>query len=207
MSSILEALRELENDRAATTTRVTLPLEAGGVPHRGAQTAMIALGGVALGILGFVTLLWVAERGGQAPVIVSTPSPAPPAWLDRAEAPRGLLGGAGAPPPLERPRRLQASTPPRTTPLPAQSAPRVEGSEAALPGSNQEATTTADQIQIEAIHYVSDVASRRVALRVNGQRVTLRQSESVGGVQVQLIGPAGIYVQRGGDVFLITPGH
>jgi hypothetical protein len=40
-------------------------------------------------------------------------------------------------------------------------------------------------------------------MRVHGRRVSLRQRESVDGIEVQLIMPNGVYVQRGGEVYLL----
>jgi hypothetical protein len=39
---------------------------------------------------------------------------------------------------------------------------------------------------------------------VNGRRATLRQRESLGGVEVQLIMADGVYLQRGADVFFVA---
>jgi hypothetical protein len=40
-------------------------------------------------------------------------------------------------------------------------------------------------------------------MRVHGRRVTLRQREGVDGIEVQLIMPNGVYVQRGSEVYLL----
>jgi hypothetical protein len=58
---------------------------------------------------------------------------------------------------------------------------------------------------VESIDLAGGAGQRSATLRINGRRVTLGQRESADGVEVQLITPDGVYVQRGGDVFLVSP--
>ena len=57
-----------------------------------------------------------------------------------------------------------------------------------------------------SIQYSDDSSRRRVVLRLDGGgAVTLRERESVRGVEVQLIQPDSVYVRRGTDVFVLAP--
>jgi hypothetical protein len=67
------------------------------------------------------------------------------------------------------------------------------------------ATTDVRSFQVESVEYNVPAARRSVTLRLNGDRVTLREGESADGVSVQLITPDGAYLQRGSEVFLATP--
>jgi hypothetical protein len=40
-------------------------------------------------------------------------------------------------------------------------------------------------------------------MRFKGRRVTLRQREAIDGIEVQLIMPNGVYVQRGTETYLL----
>ncbi len=59
------------------------------------------------------------------------------------------------------------------------------------------------QVAVEAISYGADPGQRVATMRVHGKRVTLRQREAVDGIEVQLIMPNGVYVQRGSEVYLL----
>jgi hypothetical protein len=85
---------------------------------------------------------------------------------------------------------------------------RSTPTEAAAPARPQVANTRtggADQrVELEGIAYSANVDQRTATLRVNGRRATLRQRESLGGVEVQLIMADGVYLQRGADVFFVA---
>jgi hypothetical protein len=198
VSSILEALRELEGERPVATRREIPPSER---PRAGAPRAIGAfipvLGGLAVGVLAVAAYLW-------SPVTVTSQpepaSPAPPAevakpdasepsklaWLETADAPRAKVSrGPSAAPPAE----------PATAPaddLPASERAGVKPAPAA-----------SGQVAVESIRYAANAMERVATMRIGGRRVTLRQRESVDGVEVQLIMPNGVYLQRGSEVYLI----
>ena len=59
------------------------------------------------------------------------------------------------------------------------------------------------QVAVESVAYSADAGARVATIRYHGRRVTLRQRETIGDIEVQLIMPNGVYVQRGGEVFLL----
>lgn len=209
MSSILEALRELETDRppkgAHTITVADAPSEA---PRSGGAFIPLA-GGLAVGVLVFAAYVWsngsispmrnaaVAPAGVEAPVQtgpietmetparnpLDAPAAAPrPAWLDGAEAPKARIT-SGAMPVTERaPRAASTGHDPAVAP-----------------------TRSIQGLQVESVEYTGPAARRSVTILVNGNRVTLREGESAEGVGVQLITPDGAYLQRGSEVFLAAP--
>jgi len=58
-------------------------------------------------------------------------------------------------------------------------------------------------VVVESISYSENGGARVATIRYHGRRVTLRQHETVGDIEVQLIMPNGVYVQRGGEVYLL----
>jgi hypothetical protein len=199
VSSILEALRELESSRppAPNAPRTTVtPVEPPSTAHRAVDTLVPVVGGLAVGIVVFGAIIWGVSHVTMPTLDTSAPpaeTPAPasapverPGWLDKAAAPRARVDGAA-------PARATSREPetPAAAPAPAQSSAKP-----ARGGAS---------IVVESIGYSPNVPARTVTLRVNGRRVTLHQRESVDGMEVQLIQPESIYVQRGGDVFLMTP--
>jgi hypothetical protein len=206
MSSILEALRELESNRAPAPERTATPiLPPPTPPPQGIGLFMQAMAGLAVGGFVFGGYLlaqrWVIPAGGGAPAASASPftssaasAPAAsadrPAWLDHAEAPKARVD------------RTQAEPARRTdTTGGGPQADRVEPPAAAEPRPSRPAR----QLEVESINHSGVVSQRSATLRINGRRVTLGQRESADGVEVQLITPDGVYVQRGGDVFLVTP--
>ncbi|HWP65540.1 MAG TPA: hypothetical protein VNO26_06480, partial [Candidatus Limnocylindria bacterium] len=107
MSSILEALKELESERARAAKKTTSVVDMPPEPERTSLGAFIPLaGGLALGVVVFGVYLWTA--GGDPLPPTSSPStleqpadrpaapgPREPDWLSRAEPPRARV----APPP------------------------------------------------------------------------------------------------------------
>jgi hypothetical protein len=58
---------------------------------------------------------------------------------------------------------------------------------------------------LESIRYAAAPEQRSVTLRLDGRRVTLRQGERSGGIEVQLIMDDGAYLNRGAEVFFAAP--
>lgn len=196
MSSILEALRELENSQPRATERVTTPVEAPSPALRGFETFIPVTGGLAVGALVFALVVWAPgllgfSRRDDAPgAAVQTDAAAPerPAWLDTADPPRAQVDPAatGA-------DRLGQAAIRRPAAVP------TDG-----PTESKRSAPTR-QLDVESIAFSANPTARTATLRLNGRRVTLRQRESAEGIEVQLIMPDGVYVQRGSEVFLLTP--
>jgi hypothetical protein len=204
MSSILEALRELESTRAPAADRAATPVLPPPAPApQGTGFFMQTMAGLAVGALVFGGYLLVQRvvvpRPGDATPSRATPAPPVvglerPAWLDQVEPPQARVDRKSSEP-ARRPEPAPASAP---------SGP-AGASSAAVQPSESRPSRPARQVEVEAIHYSGVVSQRSATMRLNGRRVTLGQRESSDGVEVQLITPDGVYVQRGGDVFLVTP--
>ena len=189
MSSILEALRELESRRPPTTQSVAAPAEQPTTANRAVETLGIATIGLVLGALGFVVFIGIssvlratgARESHPAVPIADEPAPARPAWLDTADPPRAQLGGrAGA-----RPDEL------------------------VRPGAESRAETSRPgRIEVAAIDYSPQAGRRAVTLRLDGStEVTLGERQSARGIEVQLIQPDAVYLRSGAEVFMVSPGR
>jgi len=197
MSSILEALRELEAHRPQATPSVTAPAEPPSPVNRAVATVGVGAIGLVIGALALLLCVWIAglvrvtesHEGpppGNAPRASSAAAPPPAAaglaWLQRADPPRARVG-PGAPAATERQDRAMAERPASTPAAPA-----------SAPG----------QLEVVAIDYAPDTARRTVTLRLDGASVvTLREHESARGIEVQLIQADGVYVRRGAEVFVL----
>jgi len=59
-------------------------------------------------------------------------------------------------------------------------------------------------VHLESIRYGAGPGERTATLAIDGAPpVTLRQGESAGDVEVQLVMPQAVYVRRGADVFAL----
>ena len=192
MSTILEALRELESGRPPGSDA---PAAGGGARRSWWVAAAVALG--ALGAGGSLAFLVVmpgraarALQTGQpaAPVAASGSLPlaapaTPPASLLDADPPRARVGSRAA--------RADTAEPPAK---PAKAArtertPRVAGE---------------PRLSIAHIAYTAAADERTVELAVGGATpVTLHQGESAGDVEVQLILADRIYVRHAGQIFAV----
>jgi hypothetical protein len=196
VSSILEALRELEGERPAATRREIPPSQpVRTTAHHTVRAFIPVMGGLAIGVLAVAAYLWSpsivtpkpeAVPSAPAAAVASPEAGAPPklAWLETADVPRAkVLRGPTAAAPADR------ASPPADEP----------------PAAEREGVTpaTSGQVAVESIHYAANAQERVATMRIGGRRVTLRQRESVGGVEVQLIMPNGVYLQRGSEVYLI----
>jgi hypothetical protein len=204
MSSILEALRELEGERPPATRREIPRVEMPGVARRTAGAFIPVLGGLAVGVV--AVGLWALTPGLLSRSTLPAPSEdlppldaAPserPSWLDAAEAPRARVSGGALPAPA--PEHTAAVAPRRSTA--AEAAPPAPTSPA---DDDARPTHSGGQVAVEGISYSAAAGERVATLRIHGRRVTLRQREAVDGIEVQLIMPNGVYVQRGSEVYLL----
>jgi len=214
MSSILEALRELERRRPPATQSAAAPAEPPSNVNRAVATLGIGAIGLVVGALVLILSIWISSLV-RATAPPAPPAPAPPAqapappaqapaddaqapapshlaWLDKVDPPRARIDGR-APAAPERPARGLAGRQDRVMAEP--------------PASDAETPASAPgQLEVAAIDYSPDAARRAVTLRLNGASVvTLREHESAHGIEVQLIQPDGVYVRRGAEVFMLAP--
>ena len=212
MSSILEALREIEDERrrARGDRKVSI---ADAPPAMSGSSGMVypLIGGLAVGALAFG--LWVSGVGrevGRGPAasdaaLVSEPHVAPPApaaapVLPHVAAPSPAEAGAALAGPAwldtaEVPQARVAADAPA-----AGAAPTAPAPAAAPPGGRAAGT-----IVVESIRFAAAPEQRSVTLRLDGRRVTLHQGERSGGIEVQLIMDDGAYLNRGAEVFFAAP--
>ena len=214
MSSILEALRELERRRPPATQSAAAAAEPPSNVNRAVATLGIGAIGLVVGALVLILSIWISSLV-RATAPPAPPAPAPPAqapappaqapaddaqapapshlaWLDKVDPPRARID-RGAPAAPERPARSLAGRQDRVMAEP--------------PASDAETPASAPgQLEVAAIDYSPDAARRAVTLRLNGASVvTLREHESAHGIEVQLIQPDGVYVRRGAEVFMLAP--
>ena len=191
MSSILEALRELEGRRPPTTASVAAPVEQPTTVNRVAETLGIATIGLVLGALGFLLFIGLSElmrapaarEEAPSPTATKAPVAARPAWLETADPPRARVEPQVTAK-LEEPVRSAADRPAR---------------------QDSGAASGSAPVEIVGIDYSPDGARRAATLRLDGTVVRLHERESARGVEVQLIQRDGVYVRRGADVFMVAP--
>ena len=199
MSSILEALKELEGSKpsssrsraawAAGTTEERPPI------RRAAEVFGVVAFGLALGAAGFSLVLWLGA-GGE-----SEPAASPPAPAVRAERPET----AGATPALP-----PAAAAPSVPPWLARMGPprgRVEGEDrpAAATESATAAAPRAAGLSLVRVHYGESRSERTATLRIDGSAIVLHEGETVQGIELQLVTAEGVYVRRGGEVLMLAP--
>jgi len=145
-----------------------------------------------------------------APVAGATASaeataPDRPTWLDTAEPPRARVTRGATPPPAPEPERSAAVA--RPAPPPPARRPSTADDDAGTPRPADDepppAHGSGGQVAVESVAYAADAGARVATIRYHGRRVTLRQRETIGDIEVQLIMPNGVYVQRAGEVFLL----
>ena len=198
MSSILEALRELEGTKPSTQrSRVAW---ASGEPEersptrRAAEILGIVAFGLALGGVGFAAIVWLGSPDAPktpAPTAASTspvrePAPAP------AASP-ALTPAAPAPP---VPGWLARMGPPRG---------HVDGGDDAASAPSAEASVAprAAGLSLVSVRYGDSRGARTATLRIDGSPVVLHEGETVSGIELQLVTPTGAYVRRGGEVLML----
>jgi len=208
VSSILEALRELEASKAPAAPGTSPWTEERSRSRSALETLGIVAGGLAVGVAAFALVIWFAgsafrdpaEPPSGAPPGISAspaaPSPqaaepaaapgAPPAWLGRAEPPRARVA-PGASPSERMPSMSRAAQEP--APSPGAASPAQDDS----------------IVAVSSISYSPDSRRRSVTMRVGGTLATLREGQSMHGVEVQLILRDAVYVRRGGEVVVLEP--
>jgi DNA polymerase-3 subunit gamma/tau len=211
VSSILEALREIEDERrrARGDQKVSIADAPPVIPGSSGMVYPL-IGGLAVGALAFG--LWVSGVGrevgrGPAPsdaVLGSEPHAAPPA---PAAAP---VPHVAAPPPAETGAALAGPAWLDTAEVPqarvAADAPAAGAAPTApAPAAAPPAGRAAGTIVVESIRFAAAPEQRSVTLRLDGRRVTLHQGERSGGIEVQLIMDDGAYLNRVAEVFFAAP--
>jgi hypothetical protein len=193
VSSILEALRELET-RQPPATQTVAAAEPPRESRRHVETVGVIAIGLVVGALAFGVVLWlpdaltalVPKASVEKAPAAATPAerqPVRPAWLENADPPRA-----------------------RVTTTPAAATPDHPARDAAAPRPRAGAGRAGAPVEVAAIEYSADVSRRAVALRIDGgEPVRLHEHESAGGVEVQLIEADGVYVRRGGEVVRLAP--
>lgn len=209
MSTVLEALREQQRSRVEISQPVTPPR------YRTRRPRAWLIAALAVTVL---LVLVVAIRLVDARRAATTVPPAAlpqvqtaPAQPAAAAAPAAPVSSAAqallttdlphgvaekvAPPakPVTVPKtkreapalhRRMAATEQRTAPEPA------------LPGSGG--------VQLKSVRYSADATKRSATLVVGAETATLREGQSIHGIEVQLILPDRVYVREGGSVSAIT---
>jgi hypothetical protein len=217
MSSILEALREIEDERrrARGDRKVSVTDAPAAIPGPSGLVYPL-IGGLAMGALVFG--LWISGIGRGEPGAASPPptptappvsapapavaSPGPPAAVDSPPAATPPLEPAVTDASPRRPAWLESAEAPQArvtsdAPGPAATAPAPAAAPAGRPGTGS--------VMVESIRYAAAPEQRTVTLRLDGRRVTLRQGERSGGIEVQLIMDDGAYLNRGAEVFFAAP--
>ncbi len=204
MSSILEALRELEGSKpsarrsriawAAGTAEERPPL------RRAAEAFGIVAFGLALGVAGFVLFLWLGSPDEREPTAPVASAPAAPAAAVRHETPAAGVSQALAP----------AAAAPSVPPWLARMGPprgRVDGEEspAAATGSAASAAPRAAGLSLVRVHYSEGRSERTATLRIDGSAIVIHEGETAQGIELQLVTPEGAYVRRGSEVLMLAP--
>jgi hypothetical protein len=211
VSTILEALRE--RDRRAHPSMaepVVWRDTTAWTRWRRPAAAVVGLAAVAAGLTLFRPPPRAPEPASPAASVALSPRAAEPPALppvaarDLDEAPRARVGRwkpAAPPGGALQPSRLAAASPVTSSDA---AAPLAAATPTAAPGTAAAPTPAKPSLRLEAVHYAEAPGERTVTLAIDGaEPVTLRQGESMGGVDVQLILPAAVYVRRGADVLAL----
>lgn len=204
MSSILEALRELEGSKpssrrsrvawAAGTAEERPPL------RRAAEAFGIVAFGLGLGVVGFFLFLWLGPAGEPEHATPAASAPPAPARAQRSEPP--AAGDSQALPPAAAapsvPQWLARMGPPRG---------RVDGEDrpVAAPDAPASAAPRAAGLSLVRVRYSESRSERTATLRIDGSAIVLHEGETAQGIELQLVTPEGAYVRRGGEVLMLGP--
>jgi hypothetical protein len=212
MSSILEALKELEGDRARVSKKATSVVDAPHAPERSLGALIPLSGGLAIGIVAFGLYAWGPRFAASPPAPPPVPSagaaadtkapPRSPEWLERAEPPRARVAPLADAPSPPRPATPAAEAP--TSDGAAKAAAPPTPKAAAAPKAAATRGAGDRQVQLEGLGFSAHTYQRTVTLLVDDRRATLHQGEALGGVEVQLIMADGVYLQRGSEVFFVS---
>jgi hypothetical protein len=224
VSSILDALRQLENTGSQPAPDDMPPLES----ESRTRWILVALAGAcALGV--FMTwVLWpspdpMAPMPGPDASLAVAPAlppaaPAPPPRAHDVEPPRAEMAAKPAPmaePPAERmAARAPAARPPAARTPEAQApepdeVPGYELSPQESPSAGFGRTIPRPRgeplVRIGSLTYSPSPTRRVVSLSVNHSKpIHVREGETVGGVEVTLIMPDGVYVKHNGNIFAVS---
>ena len=202
MSSILEALRELEGTKpSAQRSRVAWAsgeAEERSPMRRAAELLGIVAFGLALGGVGFAAIVWLGSPDAPkapAPTAAATSPARAPAPAPAGAASPALTPAAPAPP---VPGWLGRMGPPRG---------RVDGGDdaGAAPSVEAPVASRAAGLSLVSVRYGDSRGSRTATLRIDGSPVVLHEGETASGIELQLVTPTGAYVRRGGEVLMLEP--
>jgi hypothetical protein len=196
MSSILDALRELERGEGPDA-------ESAAAPAVGSSSLRRFAPWVLLGLVACVALgMGLGGRGvpdeARAPESGERESQLPPAAPARplpdalrTAAPRGDVMPRTVTPTVAPAMVASASTKSAPPAAAAPAPPRASGE---------------PLVHLRSVRFSSIAEDRAAALAINGgSAVTLHEGESAEGVEVQLITPDRVYVRHGGSIFAVRP--
>ena len=208
MSSILEALRELEGSKPSSQrSRVAW---AGGEAEersplrRAAELLGIVAFGLAVGGAGFALVVWLGAASEAEPEARTRVAAAAPARDPIAPPPTRRQAPASAAPPSLAPAAPASPVPGW---LGRMGAPRgrVEGGDDAqsAAAADTPAPPRAAGLSLVRVRYAESRAERTATLRIDGGSVVLHEGETADGIELQLVTPTGAYVRRGGEVIML----
>ena len=204
MSSILEALRELEGAKPPSS-RSRVAWAGGGEERPPLRRAAEALGivafGLGLGAAGFGLVLWLGAPDAPEPATPPAVASATAAGTTVAQAPhaasRPALAPAAPAPPI--PAWLARMGPPRGR-VDAEVGAHAAGTETR---ADEQTSVGAPGLALVDVRYAESRGQRTATLRIDGSPVVLREGESAHGIEVQLVTRDGAYVRRGAEVLML----
>ena len=222
MSSILDALRQLENGGSQPAPDDMPPVES----EKSSPWTLLAIAGACVLGIAMGWAFWprptptAPEPGPDASLAsgVDLPpaAPAPPPRVRNAEAPRAEMAGRPAQRMAAARKSAARPAPPAATPE-AEAAPEEGAAEEAVYAPTDDPSATAGigraiprprgepRVRINSLSYSPSPTRRVVSLSVNNSRpVYVREGEKVGGVEVTLIMPDSVYVKHNGNIFSIA---
>jgi hypothetical protein len=221
VSSILDALRQLENAGSQPAPDDMPPMES--ESNRARWTLLALAGACVLGVFMFWVLWPSPTPMAPAPgpdaslasaVALPPAAPAPPPRASDAEPPRAEMGAKAVAPVAETPPQRVAARAPVARTAPAPPPPELDE----IPGYElpPESPTAGigrtvprprgePVVRIGSLTYSPSPTRRVVSLSVNNsQPIYVREGEMVGGVEVTLIMPDGVYVKHNGNIFAVS---
>ena len=163
--------------------------------HRGRRVLLVALRPSARRSRSY-------RAGARRTAVALAPPPPPPVSA------RGVPKLPTPVPVVKPPPPRPAAAPVPREPAATTAAPPVQAPPpAATPRRTEPAVRAGNEprIQVGAIRYSQAPPERTVTLAIDGGTpLTLHQGESTGDLEVQLILPDGVYVRRGGHVWMVS---
>jgi hypothetical protein len=189
VTTILKALRELERQGDTSGRRISSLPE--GEPTRRWRLGLFALAVVAAA--GVAVALLSGRRSEIAPAPGEAPAARPASPPAVAAVPEDASPWAYVLPEERAPRAAPAVRPPRAAAAPPLAARSVQP----YPGE--------PRIAVRSIAYAANPGQRAVTLVIDGRAQTLREGESAGDAEVQLILRDSVYIRYRGSVFAASP--